>query len=139
MQTVFTGIFANIYAHIVGILPINAMFLRLVRKLSLERFLFVSVIFGLAGIAGFAYAVWQWYQVAFSELNVRVTMRILVPSLTMIALSVQGFFNSFMLSILFLETKGTEESLLLSIMKRETRLRPEKEDDAQETAGDEDR
>ena len=39
----------------------------------------------------------------FSPLDYRLTMRQLIPSLTMIMVAVQGVFNGFMLSILFLE------------------------------------
>jgi glycosyltransferase involved in cell wall biosynthesis len=116
MQCLFTGIFANLYSHITGILPYNERFHRLVRKLTLEKLLVASLIIGLIGLCGLFYSVWQWYSVNFSELNNRITMRTLIPSLTMLAISVQGIFNGFMLSILFLQTKGAKKGDIIEIM-----------------------
>jgi len=119
MQIVFTGVFANIYSHITGILPYSESFDRIVRKLSLEKLLVLCLIMGLAGLCGLGYSVWQWYGVNFSALNNRVTMRTLIPSLTMIAIAVQGVFNGFMLSILFLKTKGSKLADILDILESE--------------------
>ena len=119
IQVVFTGLFANIYSHITGILPYNERFDRIVRKLSLEKLLVISLILGFSGISGLLYTLWQWYKVNFSELNNRITFRTLIPSLTMIAISVQGIFNGFMLSILFLKTKSSKVSEILNILNAE--------------------
>lgn len=121
-QIVFTGIFANVYSHMVGILPYDSRFDRIVKKLTLEKLLIVSLIAGLAGLCGLFDSVWQWYETGFSELNNRITMRKLIPSLTMIALSVQGMFNGFMLSILFLKTKGSRVADVLDILDSEKRV-----------------
>lgn len=119
IQIVFTGLFANIYSHITGILPYNERFDRIVRKLSLEKLLVISLIVGFSGACGLLYTLWQWYKVNFSELNNRITLRTLIPSLTMIAISVQGVFNGFMLSILFLKTKASKVSDILNILNAE--------------------
>jgi glycosyltransferase involved in cell wall biosynthesis len=119
VQVVFTGLFANIYSHITGILPYNERFDRIVRKLSLEKLLVISLIVGFSGACGLLYSLWQWYKVNFSELNNRITLRTLIPSLTMIAISVQGVFNGFMLSILFLKTKASKVSDILNILNAE--------------------
>lgn len=116
IQIVFTGLFANIYSHITGILPYNERFDRIIRKLSLEKLLVISLIVGFSGACGLLYSLWQWYKVNFSELNNRITLRTLIPSLTMIAISVQGVFNGFMLSILFLKTKASKVSDILNIL-----------------------
>ncbi|HET6516301.1 MAG TPA: glycosyltransferase family 2 protein [Thermodesulfovibrionales bacterium] len=110
-QMVFTGIFAKLYSFISGILPYDERFDRLVRRLTLERLLVASTATGVLGTAGFLYTLWEWYNSGFSGLDYRTTMRHLVPSLTMVALSVQGIYNGFMLSVLFLKTKGTRQTL----------------------------
>jgi glycosyltransferase involved in cell wall biosynthesis len=104
-QTIFTGIFANLYSHVVGILPYDEKFYKFIRRFTLERLLLMSLIIGVIGISGLFYTIWDWYSKNFSELNYQITMRQLIPSLTMIALSFQGIFNGFMLSILFLKVR----------------------------------
>lgn len=79
-------------------------FEKAIRRLTLEKLLIVSMILGLIGMGGFLSTIWGWYRVNFSELNYQVTMRRLIPSLTLVAFAVQGIFNGFMLSILFLKT-----------------------------------
>lgn len=106
VQIVFTGLFARLYSCLYGILPYDAKFEKVIRKLTLEKLLIVSLILGTIGLSGFFYTFWTWYKVNFSGLNYQVTMRQLIPSLTMMAVSVQGIFNGFMLSILFMKTNG---------------------------------
>jgi glycosyltransferase involved in cell wall biosynthesis len=103
-QVIFTGLFARLYSSLHGILPYDDKFEKIIRRLTLEKLLITSLIVGLIGGGGFLYAMWEWYEVNFSELNYQVTMRQLIPSLTLIAFAVQGIFNGFMLSILFLKT-----------------------------------
>lgn len=104
VQLIFTGIFANIYSRLSGLLPFNERFDRLIRRFTLERLLIVSFALGLAGLVGLIRTTWNWYAAGFPELNAVTTMRQLIPSLTLIAISVQGIFNGFMLSILFVKT-----------------------------------
>lgn len=103
-QAVFTGLFARLYSSLHGILPYDEKFEKAIRRLTLEKLLIVSMILGLIGMGGFLSTIWGWYRVNFSELNYQVTMRRLIPSLTLVAFAVQGIFNGFMLSILFLKT-----------------------------------
>ncbi|HJV66754.1 MAG TPA: glycosyltransferase family 2 protein [Geomonas sp.] len=103
VQAVFTGIFANIYTRTVGILPWNERFDRLVRKLTLEKLLVASVLMGILGLAGVFRCSWDWYSRGFPALDYQVTMRQLVPSLTVLSLAVLSGLNGFMLSILFLD------------------------------------
>lgn len=104
MQMVFIGVFAKVYSRTTGILPWNDHFDRLVRKLTLEKLLIGSVVIGCIGFAGVFSCAWEWYSQGFPALNYQIMMRRLVPSLTMSAVAVQGVFNGFMLSILFLKT-----------------------------------
>ncbi len=103
-QAVFTGLFARLYSSLHGILPYDEKFEKAIRRLTLEKLLVVSLVLGLIGAGGFLSTIWEWYRVNFSELNYQITMRRLIPSLTLVAFSVQGIFNGFMLSILFLKT-----------------------------------
>jgi glycosyltransferase involved in cell wall biosynthesis len=103
-QVVFTGIFVRLYSSLHGILPYDRKFEKTIKRFTLEKLLMAALVLGLLGLGGFFYTVWGWYHVNFSGLNYEVTMRRLIPSLTLIAISVQGIFNGFMLSVLFLKT-----------------------------------
>ena len=103
-QVVFTGIFVRLYSNLHGILPYDKKYEKTIKRFTLEKLLIAAFVLGLLGLGGFLYTLWGWYQVSFSELNYEITMRRLIPSLTLMALAVQGIFNGFMLSILFLKT-----------------------------------
>lgn len=105
VQVIFTGIFATLYSHIVGIIPYNERFHRWMKLFTLEDLLIASAVLGLLGLGGFFFTFWKWYQVDFLALNYQKTMRYLIPSLTLITIAIQGFFNAFMMSLLFLKTK----------------------------------
>jgi glycosyltransferase involved in cell wall biosynthesis len=109
LQVLFTGVFATIYSHIVGILPYNERFHRRVRFFTFKKLLVGSFILGFFGCYGFFYTFFTWYQVEFAALNYEETMRYLIPSLTLIAVAILGVFNGFMLSLLFLKTKTLEQ------------------------------
>jgi glycosyltransferase involved in cell wall biosynthesis len=108
VQLIFTGVFATIFSHIVGILPHDEKFHRLVGLFTLERLLIGSTILGFIGLGGFLYTFLKWYQVDFLALNYQETLRYLIPSLTFITISIQGVFNGFMMSVLFLKTRRLE-------------------------------
>jgi len=109
-QVVFTGLFARLYSGLHGILPYDEKFDRFVRRITLEKLLVVCVVLGLLGAAGFLSVLGGWYRSGFAPLDYQETMRILIPSLTLIAFAVQGVFNGFMLFILFLKTRCHEPS-----------------------------
>jgi hypothetical protein len=108
VQLIFTGVFATVFSHIVGILPYDEKFHRRIRFFTLEKLLIGSSVIGVIGVSGFIYTFWKWYQVDFQSLNYQETLRYLIPSLTMITVSIQGVFNGFMMSVLFLKTKTLE-------------------------------
>lgn len=107
IQTIFTGLFANLYAHLIGILPTTTPFIERVRKFSLEKLLIMALAIGLAGLTIFITIIWNWYAAGFPDLDCRLTMRRIIPALTLITISGQAIFNGFMLSVLFLKTSST--------------------------------
>ncbi len=110
IQTVFTGLFAKLYAYLFGILPTNAAFVEKLKKLTLEKLLAVGLAVGLVGIIVFFVTFWDWYRAGFPDLDYRVTMRRVIPALSLITISGQALFNGFMLSVLFLKTSSTAGS-----------------------------
>ena len=49
IQTIFTGLFANLYAHLAGILPTTSPYIGRLRKFSLEKLLVIALALGFAG------------------------------------------------------------------------------------------
>jgi glycosyltransferase involved in cell wall biosynthesis len=107
IQTIFTGVFANLYAHLIGILPTSTPFVERLKTLSLEKLLIVSSLIGLGGLILFISILWSWYAAGFPDLDYQSTMRYIIPALTLITIAGQAVFNGFMLSILFLKTSTT--------------------------------
>jgi hypothetical protein len=116
IQAIFTGLFANLYAHIVGILPTTSPYMERLRRFSLEKLLVIALALGFAGLTIFGVTFWDWYSAGFPDLDYRVTMRRIIPALTLVTISGQAFFNGFLLSLLFFKTsspigKGINEKL----------------------------
>ncbi|MEJ2697484.1 MAG: glycosyltransferase family 2 protein [Candidatus Sulfobium sp.] len=109
LQLVFTGVFAKVFTYVSGILAYDDKFDRMARRLTLEKLLLVSLIVGGTGMGIFLLTLWNWYSAGFADLNYEITMRSLIPALTMITFGGQGIFNGFMLSVLFLKTKGSKQ------------------------------
>jgi len=108
VQLMFTGAIANVYSHTSGILPYTEKYLKSIKGFSLEKILAMSLLAGFIGTMGLGALAHEWYRSGFMPLDYRITLRQLVPSLSMITLCAQGIFNGFMLSVLFLDTKRTD-------------------------------
>ncbi len=106
IQAIFTGLFANLYAHLVGILPTTSPYIKRLRRFSLEKLLVIALALGFAGLTIFGVTFWDWYSAGFPDLDYRVTMRRMIPALTLITISAQAIFNGFMLSMLFIKTSS---------------------------------
>ena len=83
-----------------GWLPENPAFTRAVAAISLEGGLVVSAVLFAGGIALTMGALGLWSEANFGGLNPRVTMRWVVPAITMLALSGEVLLASFFLEVL---------------------------------------
>lgn len=95
---------SRIYAHRSGLMPQPPSFDKLFQYFTLERGLIIG---GLMIFIGLGMAVWAlsiWGQTQFSNLDPRNTMRIVIPSVSIIIMGTQVFFSSFFLSILGIRT-----------------------------------
>lgn len=107
IQTIFAGLFANLYGHVAGILPVSRRFIKRLEKFSLEKLLVAALLLGTAGGWIFVDTFIQWRGAGYPELDYRSTMRQLIPALTLMSVSIQAVVNGFMFSLLFLKTKHT--------------------------------
>ena len=99
-QLITFAIFSKVFAIREGLLPPDRRVLKFVQYLSLESGLIIGGSLLIVGIAGTFYALDFWSGRAFGELNPSTVMRLVIPSVTALALGVQVIFSSFFLSIL---------------------------------------
>lgn len=102
-QSVAFAIFTKVFAISEGLFPKDSRFDRVFRYLNLEVGLLAGSLLLLIGIAGSVYAFTFWGATSFGHLDPVQTMRIVIPSVTCLALGVQIIFSSFFLSVLGLK------------------------------------
>lgn len=102
-QIVSFAIFTKAFAISEGLLPEDRKLRRFLRYINLEVGLSIGVILFLLGMGGSLYALYIWNARLYGSLDPAVTMRIVIPSVTALALGVQVVFSSFFLSVLQLK------------------------------------
>jgi glycosyltransferase involved in cell wall biosynthesis len=104
-QIVSFAIFTKAFAISEGLLPEDRKLRRFLRYINLEVGLIIGVILLVLGMGGSLYALYIWNARLYGALDPAVTMRIVIPSVTALALGVQVVFSSFFLSVLQLKRK----------------------------------
>lgn len=101
-QTVIFGVFTKAFAIAHGLHPDPRPPGGWRRLLNLELGLVVGTLVVLAGAAALLLAIEEWRASSFGALDPRVTMRRMIPAVTLLTTGVQTIFSSFFLSILAL-------------------------------------
>ena len=104
-QIVSFAIFTKAFAISEGLLPEDRKLRRFLRYINLEVGLIIGVILLVLGMGGSLYALYIWNARLYGALDPAVTMRIVIPSVTALALGVQVIFSSFFLSVLGLKRR----------------------------------
>jgi hypothetical protein len=102
-QTVASFLLAKRFATNEGLLPETRGSRALREAVSLERAVAVGAACTVAGLLGLAWAVVLWGRASFGELDYAWMMRLVVPSVTVLAVGVQTVFTGFLLGILDLK------------------------------------
>jgi len=105
LQTLSFAIFSKVYAIAIGLLPRDQRIDSFLEYFTLERGLIAGCICILAGIIGTIFAFGIWEKASFGELNPQQTMRLAIPSITMVVLGIHLLFSSFFVSILTIKHK----------------------------------
>ena len=105
VNAILLACFARVYAVSAGLLSENDGLTRWLERLSLERVLVVGVLLILAGMAGSIVAVVVWGSESFEDLDPSETMRIVIPSVTAVAIGAEFVFASFVIGVLGLERR----------------------------------
>lgn len=104
-QLVSFAFFTKIFAISEGLLPKDKRVMKLTNYFNLEVGLIIGFLLVLLGFIGSIIAFMQWESNSFGELNPANTMRLIIPSVTSLALGLQLIFSSFFLSVLELKRR----------------------------------
>ena len=103
-QLVAFAFFTKVFAIGEGLLPEDPKFSKVFRTFTLEK----GICFGLAililGLSLLLHGVWVWKRAGYGLLSYGDNMRRLLPALTLIVVSIQTVFSSFLMSVLGLKT-----------------------------------
>jgi hypothetical protein len=99
-QSILFAVFAKTFAITEGLLPGDDQLKRFYELVNLEKGLIASVIAILSGAALLIAAINQWRLAGFGPLDYAVTMRLVIPGASLIALGFQTVLSSFFISIL---------------------------------------
>jgi glycosyltransferase involved in cell wall biosynthesis len=99
-QAITFAVFTKAFAINEGMLPVDRRIQTLFERVTLERGITVGAVALVAAAALLAGAIWQWWEVRFGALDVRYTMRWVIPGMMLAVIGVQTVFASFFLSIL---------------------------------------
>ena len=100
VQSISLGVIARRFASKYGFLPRSERYAALLAGFSLERGLILALVIGLAGIGGLFWAIYSWVSLSFGPIQYPSVLRVLVLSLTAIAVAMQIALTSFFLSII---------------------------------------
>ncbi len=106
LQSISLGVIARRFATTSGFLPKSERCGALFAAFSLERGLLLALVIGLGGICGLLWAIYAWGSLSFGPIQYPLVLRVLVLSLTAIAVAIQIASTSFFLSIIDLPTQG---------------------------------
>jgi glycosyltransferase involved in cell wall biosynthesis len=104
-QAIQFAVFAKTFAISEGLIPEDSRMRRFRRLMTLERGLTLGVLATAAGGGLILAALNQWRTAGFGPLNYAITMRWVIPGVTLAALGCQTMFSSFFLSILRMARK----------------------------------
>jgi glycosyltransferase involved in cell wall biosynthesis len=104
-QSVIFAVFTKIFAITEGLLPEDPRLNKVFEYITLEVGLVVGMILFLIGLGAAVYAFLYWDYHLFGPLNTSQTMRIVIPSVTLLSLGCQIILSSFFLSILGLRRR----------------------------------
>ncbi len=105
LQSVSFAIFSKFFAMNEKLLPENPRLNKILKYFTLEKGVFIGLIFILAGILGSVYAIFLVGKGIFNLLGITTTMRLVIVSTTALLIGFQIIFASFFISILNLKLK----------------------------------
>ena len=100
VQSIGVGLIAQRFAIAYGFLPSDKRFAFILNAISLERGLVVAALLVAVGLVGLVWSLLRWAHVDFGTLEYPLVLRVLIASLTSIAIGIQLAFTAFLSSIM---------------------------------------
>jgi glycosyltransferase involved in cell wall biosynthesis len=121
-QSVIFAVLTKKYGTNEGFLPPNPTFERILRQVSFERGVVMSMILFVVGVVGLVVAVLRWKTVGFGSLNPTQELNIVIPSVALLTIGSQGALASAFLSVLEIRRRSvaTDETLAPAELETET-------------------
>jgi len=104
-QSALFAVFTKTFAVSEGLLPGDARLTGLSRQATLEAGLMAGAILFLTGLALTVYALGDWGERSFGDLDPRRTLRLVIPASATLVLGCQVILSSFFLNILHLKRR----------------------------------
>jgi glycosyltransferase involved in cell wall biosynthesis len=104
-QTMIFGTFTKLFAVTEGFHPPHPLLERFKRWVNLEKGLIVGLLLVAGGLTWILTSVLAWKKTGYGTLDPRVTMRQMIPGVTILSLGVETIFASFFLSVLGINRK----------------------------------
>jgi hypothetical protein len=99
-QSILFSIFAKTFAVSEGLMPEEERLTRFFELVNLERGLVIALAALVTGLVLLLLAVNQWRSAGFGDLDYAISMRYVIPGVTLTALGFQTILSSFFVSIL---------------------------------------
>jgi glycosyltransferase involved in cell wall biosynthesis len=99
-QAMWFAVLTKTFAITEGLLPVDPRFMRLFRIIDLEKGLLAGAAMIFGGIAPLVYAFLYWRSGGYGPLEYPVTLRWVIPGVTLTTLGFQTVLSSFFMSIL---------------------------------------
>jgi glycosyltransferase involved in cell wall biosynthesis len=104
-QALLFAVFTKVFAISEGLMPPDDRLTRFLKVITLEKGLILGTLTVLAGVFLLVGAINQWWEAGFGRLDYAVTMRWVIPGVTLVMLGFQSFFGSFFVSVLGMHRK----------------------------------
>ncbi|MFP6639626.1 MAG: glycosyltransferase family 2 protein [Myxococcota bacterium] len=104
-QSILLALMSKVYAVGAGLLPRDERVERFFRWATLERGLLLGLTSLAVGAFLILWAAWDWREAGFGDLDYAITMRRIVPGVTLAALGFQTILSSFFVSLLGLDRR----------------------------------
>jgi hypothetical protein len=99
-QSILFAVFTKTFGILQGLMPPDPRMSALWERISLETGLIVGAIMLIVGVGLGFMALLQWNTALEGEPNALVTLRLVIPSVTLLSLGAEAILSSFLLSIL---------------------------------------
>ena len=96
VQSISFAVIARRFATAHGLIPRSTRWARIIDAITLENVLVVAMVIGLAGLAGLIWCFLSWASTGFGALEYSWLMRVLIVSLTALAIGVQLTLTGFL-------------------------------------------